>query len=135
MPTVEAVMRTITKMTSMAEKRSGDVDVLETQLRKLRLASTSREGSPMVTPQARRSIMMSPDSTPSRNFRQSFSGSVMSMGAAARATPPRKKLSGFSKEEKGDLMGKRARRQAVLEKFKSSVEKKGVNVWNMEDIE
>ncbi|POR30870.1 Nucleoporin [Tolypocladium paradoxum] len=134
-PTVEAVMRTIAKMTSMAEKRSGDVDVLETQLRKLRLASTSREGSPMVTPQAKKSIMMSAESTPSRNFRQSFSGSVMSMGAAARATPPRKKLSGFSKEEKGDLMEKRARRQAVLAKFRNSVEKKGVNVWNMDDIE
>ncbi|PNY26587.1 Nucleoporin [Tolypocladium capitatum] len=134
-PTVEAVMRTIAKMTSMAEKRSGDVDVLETQLRQLRLASTSREGSPMVTPQANKSIMMSPDSTPSRNFRQSISGSVMSMGAAARATPPRKKLSGFSKEEKGDLMERRARRQAVLAKFRNSVEEKGVNVWNMEDIE
>ncbi|KND94682.1 Nucleoporin [Tolypocladium ophioglossoides CBS 100239] len=134
-PTVEAVMRTIAKMTSMAEKRSGDVDVLETQLRKLRLASTSREGSPMVTPQAKKSIMMSPESTPSRNFRQSFSGSVISMGAAARATSPRKKLSGFSKEEKGDLMEKRARRRAVLAKFRNSVEKKGVNVWNMEDIE
>lgn len=134
-PTVEAVMRTITKMTSMVEKRSGDVDVLETQLRKMRLGSVSREGSPMMTPQARRSIMMSPDSTPSRNMRHSMSSNSMLFGASARATPPRKKLSGFSKEEKGDLMEKRARRQAVLGKLKSSVEKRGVNVWNMEDIE
>ncbi|KAG5953216.1 hypothetical protein E4U53_006343 [Claviceps sorghi] len=138
-PTVEAIMRTISKMTSMAEKRSGDIDVLETQLRKMKVGPDSREGSPMVTgtPQSRRSIMMSPDSTPSRNFRQSLvlSSSSMSLGGSARATPPRKKLSGFSKEEKGDLMDKRRRRQTVLSKLKESVEKRGVNVWSMEDIE
>ena len=133
-PTVEAVMRTITKMTSMVEKRSGDVDVLETQLRKMRLGSTSREGSPFMTPQARRSIMLSPESTPSRNLRHSIS-STAGFGASMRATPPRKKLSGFSKEEKGDLMDKRTRRQAVLEKIKSSVESRGVNVWSLEDLE
>ncbi|UNI14646.1 hypothetical protein JDV02_001253 [Purpureocillium takamizusanense] len=134
-PTVEAVIRTINRMTALAEKRSGDIDVLETQLRKMRLGSTSREGSPMVTPLSKRSIMLSPDSTPSRNLRQSFSGSVMSLGGAARATPPRRKVSGFSQEEKGGLMAKKARRQAVLDKFKESVDKKGVSVWNMEDIE
>ncbi|KAG5927587.1 hypothetical protein E4U42_002048 [Claviceps africana] len=138
-PTVEAIMRTISKMTWMAEKRSGDIDVLETQLRKMKVGPDSREGSPMVTgtPQGRRSIMMSPDSTPSRNFRQSLvlSSSSMSLGGAARATPPRKKLSGFSKEEKGDLMDKRRRRHTVLSKLKESVGKRGVNVWSMEDIE
>ncbi|KAK7403386.1 hypothetical protein QQX98_010861 [Neonectria punicea] len=132
-PTVEAVLRTITKMTSMVEKRSGDVDVLENQLRKVHLGSTSREGSPM-TPQGRKSVMFSPESTPVRNLRHSFAGSI-SLGASVRATPPRKKLSGFSREEKGDLMDKRTRRQAVLEKLKGSVEKRGANVWNMEDIE
>lgn len=49
----------------MIEKRSGDVDVLETQMRRLRLGSVgtngtpgprSREGSPFVTPQ-RRSLL------------------------------------------------------------------------------
>ncbi|OAA42597.1 nuclear pore complex subunit Nup159 [Metarhizium rileyi] len=136
-PTVEAIMRTISKMTSMAEKRSGDIDVLETQLRKMKLGSRSREASPMVTPQARKSIMMSPDATPSRNFRHSLtmSSSVMSLNAGMKGTPPRKKLSGFSKDEKSELMEKKARRQAVLSKLKSSVEKRGVNVWNMEDIE
>ncbi|KAH6998229.1 hypothetical protein BKA56DRAFT_664839 [Ilyonectria sp. MPI-CAGE-AT-0026] len=132
-PTVEAVLRTITKMTSMVEKRSGDIDMLENQLRKVNLGSTSREGSPM-TPQGRKSVMFSPESTPVRNPRHSFAGSI-SLGASVRATPPRKKLSGFSREEKGDLMEKRTRRQAVLQKLKGSVEKKGVNVWTMEDIE
>ncbi|CAI6095759.1 unnamed protein product [Clonostachys chloroleuca] len=134
MPTVDAVMRTITKMTSMVEKRSGDIDVLENQLRKVRLSTPIREGSPAATPQNRRSVLFSPDSTPARTLRHSYNASVGSIGSPARATP-RKKLSGFSKEEKGDLMDKRARRQAVLDKLKSSVEKKGVSVWNMEDIE
>jgi nucleoporin NUP159 len=33
------------------------------------------------------------------------------------------------------LMQQRARRQAVLGKLKASVEKQGVSVWTMEDIE
>ncbi|KAF2399916.1 hypothetical protein EJ06DRAFT_530697 [Trichodelitschia bisporula] len=37
MPTVEAVENTIKKLTGMVEKKSGDVDVLETQMRKLGL--------------------------------------------------------------------------------------------------
>ena len=133
-PTVEAVMRTITKMTTMVEKRSGDIDVLENQMRKLRMGTASREGSPM-TPQPRKSVMFSPESTPSRTFRHSLAASVGSIGSPARATPPRKKVSGFSQEEKGELMEKRARRQAVLGKLKANVEKKGVHVWTMEDIE
>ncbi|KAL7805197.1 hypothetical protein V8C44DRAFT_361262 [Trichoderma aethiopicum] len=133
-PTVEAVMKTITKMTSMVEKRSGDIDVLETQLRRMRLEPPSREESPFRTPQSRRSILLSPEVTPSRSLRQSISGSVMSFGTPAKSTP-RKKISGFSREEKGELMDKRAKRQAVLGRLKESVQKKGVSVWNMEDIE
>lgn len=139
-PTVEAVMRTITKMTTMVEKRSGDVDVLENQLRKLRLqGSTDRDGSP-VTPQARRSVMFSPDSTPSRNPRASLMSSVTPLGVSTRnslppRTPPRKKLSGFSTEEKTELMEKKARRQSALRKLKEGVEKKGVHIWTMEDVE
>jgi hypothetical protein len=36
-PSVDAVVRTIMKLTSMAQKKSGDVDVLECQLRELRM--------------------------------------------------------------------------------------------------
>ncbi|KAL9622793.1 MAG: hypothetical protein Q9160_002912 [Pyrenula sp. 1 TL-2023] len=36
-PTVEAVTNTIAKMTSMAERKSSDIDVLESQLRKMNL--------------------------------------------------------------------------------------------------
>jgi nucleoporin NUP159 len=57
-PTVEAVKSTIAKMTSMAEKKSTDIDVLESQLKNLGLgfndsAGGSRHGStePNGTPQ------------------------------------------------------------------------------------
>ncbi|KAK1996304.1 hypothetical protein LX36DRAFT_750499 [Colletotrichum falcatum] len=138
MPTVEAVMRTISKMTTMVEKRSGDIDVLENQMRKLRFSSVnSREGSPMVTPQRNsRSVMFSPERTAMASpgtLRNSFVSSVTSYGG--RGTPPRKKLSGFSGEEKSGLMAKRAKRQAVLNKLKANVERTGVSVWAMEDIE
>ena len=49
-PTVEAVTSTIKKMTSMVEKKSLDIDILETQMRKLRFSavdsSNSEESSP-----------------------------------------------------------------------------------------
>ncbi|KAL8948910.1 MAG: hypothetical protein Q9222_004937 [Ikaeria aurantiellina] len=54
-PTVEAVVKTIMKMTSMIEQRGGEIDILEAQMRKLRvpmMATTlngSREASPFVT--------------------------------------------------------------------------------------
>ncbi|EHK15760.1 uncharacterized protein TRIVIDRAFT_39156 [Trichoderma virens Gv29-8] len=134
-PTVEAVMKTITKMTSMVEKRSGDIDVLETQLRRMRLETPSREESPFRTPQARRSLLISPDATPARSMRQSLSSSVMSLTTPTKTATPRKKVSGYSREEKGDLMDKRAKRQAILGRLKDNVQKKGVSVWNMEDIE
>ncbi|KAF4453871.1 hypothetical protein F53441_3557 [Fusarium austroafricanum] len=133
-PTVDAVIRTISKMTAMVEKRSGDIDVLENQLRKVNLNSGSREASPMTPRQGKRSVMFSPEGTPVRGMRHSLAGSI-SLGASVRATPPRKKLSGFSQEEKTDLMEKRARRKAILGKLKTAVEKRGPSVWSMEDIE
>ncbi|KAK2769363.1 nuclear pore complex subunit nup159 [Colletotrichum kahawae] len=137
-PTVEAVMRTINKMTSMVEKRSGDIDVLENQMRKLRFSSAnSREGSPMATPQRNsRSLIFSPERMATASpgtLRNSLVSSVASYGV--RGTPPRKKLSGFSQDEKSELMAKRAKRQAVLNKLKANVERAGVSVWTLEDAE
>lgn len=156
-PTIEAVVRTITKMTSMVEKRSGDIDVLENQMRKLRMGSagasfgsSSREGSPFAgaptTPNNKRLsasfALFSPDrsvreGTPQQHhhhhrnsiLRHSVSGSI------ALSTPPRKKLSGFGDVEKAAVKEKRGRRAAVLGKLRSSLHNKGVSVWAVEDIE
>ncbi|KAL8860591.1 MAG: hypothetical protein Q9178_002944 [Gyalolechia marmorata] len=58
-PTVENVMNTIMKMTNMVEQRSGDIDVLEAKMRKLRIplaiANGSREGSPFAASLSRQS--------------------------------------------------------------------------------
>lgn len=49
-PTMKAVMDTIYKMTSLIQQRSGDIDVLEAKMRKLRIPSNdSRDGSPFAT--------------------------------------------------------------------------------------
>ena len=147
-PTVEAVMRTIAKMTSMAEKRSGDIDVLEGQMRRLRFSSTisagSREGSPFATPQNNRTslrntgtsstygLFYTPDST--RDTPQQVGNSLMSsVGSQSRSSPPRKKLSGYSAEEKTQLKTKLARRKEVTNKLKVALQKNGTNVRLMVD--
>ncbi|KAH7026502.1 uncharacterized protein B0I36DRAFT_330769 [Microdochium trichocladiopsis] len=147
-PTIEAVVRTITKMTSMVEKRSGDIDVLESQMRKMRLGSAgpaSREGSPFALSTPKKSnlsssLMFSPErsfreSTPVRGgsiVRHSLSGSIS--GAAGFKTPPRKKLSGFGDSEKKALAEKRERRSAVLGKLRVSIEKRGSQVIPMDHM-
>ncbi|KAH6675437.1 hypothetical protein B0J14DRAFT_561156 [Halenospora varia] len=145
-PTVEAVMRTITKMTTMAEKRSGDIDVLEGQMRKLRFSSTasvgSREGSPF-TPQASRQsarpgtsstygLFYTPESA--RESTRALHSSIMSSSPFSRSSPgPRKKLSGYSAEEKDQLRTKLARRKEVMGRLKGALERAGTSVRPMED--
>ncbi|KAI8958348.1 hypothetical protein F5Y11DRAFT_43136 [Daldinia sp. FL1419] len=143
-PTIEAVVRTITKLTTMVEKRSGDIDVLENQMRKLGVSSHgpgSREGSPFATPNGKRlsTSVFSPDpsireSTPQRSsvLRHSVSGSI---GGSIFNTPPRKKLGGFGDVEKKAVKEKRERKTAVLGNLRSSLQKRGVNVWAVDDIE
>lgn len=136
-PTVEAIIRTINKMTSMAEKRSGDIDVLENQMRRLRLGSVgpngspapsrSREGSPFTTPQKKASIFSL------ERKRDSIMSSPASFGL--RGTPPRKKLSQFTEEEKKGVVQKDAKRRATLQLLRASLEKSGPNVSRLRDDE
>jgi nucleoporin NUP159 len=146
-PTVEAVMRTIMKMTNMAEKRSGDIDVLENHMRKLRLSSTtsngSREGSPFATPASKASMRGAPGTsstycafyTPNsvketpQGFHASFASSTHSYG---RGTPPRRKLSGFSEEDKQRLKANATRKKAVIDRLRKALEKSGVRVQPMD---
>lgn len=155
-PTVEAIIRTINRMTSMAEKRSGDVDVLESQMRRLRLGSVgpttpsgggggprSREGSPFVTPQQqRRSLMLaSPEKDGGRMLRESMASSIASYGGGRGSTPssssllasPRKKTSMYSAEEKTELREREARRRGALKMLRKSLAKAGPNVSRLRD--
>ncbi|KUI67916.1 hypothetical protein VM1G_02606 [Cytospora mali] len=137
-PTVDAVMRTILRMTSAAEKRSGDLDVLERQMRKVRLsgsaAPSSREASPSVTatptPNSKKqSPLLLSGSVQTPPPRRSLMSSVGSLnGSAGRATPtptltptPRKKLSGFTEEDKVAVRTKMQKRQAVLDRLRAKL--------------
>jgi len=108
-PTVEAVTNTILKMTSMIQKKSGDIDVLENQMRKLRFSSInrpiSREGSPF-------NAAASVDQLSSLlNATSLASGAVESPGSTFRRSTgdrgtPRKRMSAISPDE---ILGLRAR--------------------------
>lgn len=137
-PTVDAILRTITKMTSAAEKRSGDLDVLESQMRKLRLGSvgpsTSREGSPaafMTPPQNRRQSLILAGSANHTSFSPSPRRSLN--GRASVGPSPRKKISGFTVEEKEGIRDKMQRRQAVLNRLRGKLVEGGPKVSRMGD--
>ncbi|KAH8815013.1 hypothetical protein F5884DRAFT_722660 [Xylogone sp. PMI_703] len=144
-PTVEAVMRTIMKMTSMAEKRSGDIDVLEGQLRKLRIGTptqSSLDESLFTTPQKRASLrhpgtsstyglFYTPDSI--KDGPRGLQNSIMSTGSPAHPSPLRKKLSGFTPEEKVRLRGKLERKKEVTGRLKEALRKAGTNIRLMDD--
>lgn len=97
-PTAEAVTKTILKMTSMIEKKGGDIDVLEAQIRSLRLSSSSspvssrpqsrhsREGSPLYT-------RASPSPSPGKKG-LGASSLLLHKSVSARNSPLRQSLLG-----------------------------------------
>jgi nucleoporin NUP159 len=141
-PTVEAVVRTITKMTAMIEKRSGDIDVLENQMRKIRFGSAisnnSREGSPFTTPvkspirnqgtSSAYGLFCTPDSVKGIS-RTSLISSTHSYGHGT----PRKKMSSFTDEKKQLLKAYTIRRKEVTDKLNASLQKSGARILLMDD--
>jgi len=139
------VMRTITKMTSMAEKRSGDIDVLEGQMRRLNFSPApdasryGREGSPFGTPQNNRASLRNPGaSTASKSFftpdsvkntPRGFRSSLMS----STNSPPRKKLSGYTNDEKGQLRARLARKKELTDRLREALKKAGTSIRTMDD--
>ncbi|KAI9722658.1 MAG: hypothetical protein M1812_001589 [Candelaria pacifica] len=126
-PTVEAVMNTIVKMTNMVEKRSGDIDVLENQMRKIRLGSVasnsggeSREASPFTTPLSSRSLTAT-----SRNLGASI-GSVNGT--------PSKKMSGVTDDDVSRLLAKRQRKKEVGRLVREALTKAGPRLRVMDDV-
>ncbi|KAL1891614.1 hypothetical protein Sste5346_007530 [Sporothrix stenoceras] len=138
-PTVDAVMRTIARMTAMAEKRSGDIDVLESQIRKLNLNPRSREGSPFSTPQKhqsqqhqkRSSLIFAPGSATRSAQRSSVLFS--SPGLSAQGTPTRRKLTGYTDIEKDQLRQKRAGRQRTLDRLQKIQQAEGPRYMPMDE--
>lgn len=135
-PTVEAVTNTIKKMTSMVEKKSGDIDVLETQMRHLRFSSaalsqSSREASPF-TPL--------PSTTPKRKlFPKSGSSSTFQNGQShtpSRSTngsgTPRKAVQDVTAEEVQRYREKAQRRRDVNLIMREAFSRKGPRIRGLD---
>ncbi|CAK7231744.1 hypothetical protein SCUCBS95973_008019 [Sporothrix curviconia] len=140
-PTVDAVMRTIARMTAMAEKRSGDIDVLEAQIRKLNLTGRSREGSPFSTPQKqqqqqqqkRASLIFAPGGSAQRSAQRSSVLYASSPGLSAPGTPTRRKLTGYTEAEKDQLRQKRAGRKRTLDRLQKIQQSEGPRYIPMDE--
>lgn len=150
-PTVEAVTSTIATMMSMAERKSSDIDVLEAQMRKLGVDTTSpapasREGSPFATP--RKNVARFPTTPGSRgsfdgsayhtpestshvlNFRGSINGSAKAsrLRSVEGASPI------IAPEETAQWKVKTQRRRRLVENLKDAIEKKDVKVRSADDL-
>ncbi len=136
-PTVEAVTNTILKMTRMAEKKSGDIDVLETQMRKFHmstandidlaesLSSMRISQGPEKKKAAARSLQRSLIRTPDRSnalLRESINGDGT----------PKRGLSGVTAEEVRRYRNKVQQRQAVNRILKEVFLEKGPLVRELE---
>lgn len=134
-PTVEAVTNTIMKMTSMVEKKSGDIDVLENQMRKLRFSSvndsganSSREASPFVTPakSSRQSQRGTPGSAstyaPFYTPESTRSQLRSSMGSSSNGRR-RGKIGGVTPEDVERYKARVQRRKEVKEKLEEVLAK------------
>ncbi len=73
-PRMDAVIRTITKLTTMAEKKSGDVDILESQLRKLTMAEEDDKEDSTGDVTGGLSLCATPSGRHSNGFRTPKSG-------------------------------------------------------------
>ena len=134
-PTVEAVTNTIKKMTSIVEKKSGDIDLLETQMRNLRfpsvaLSQSSREGSPF-TPL--------PSTTPKRKLFPRSGGGGHQNGQSHTpgrstngAATPRKGIPNMTPEEVQRFREKAQRRQEVNTILKEAFSKTGPRIRGLD---
>ena len=134
-PTVEAVTNTIQKMTSIIEKKSGDIDFLETQMRHLRFSSaplsqSSREGSPF-TPL--------PSTTQKRSMFRSSGSRIIQNGqphSPSRSTngrgTPRKAIQDVTPEEVQRAREKVQRRQEVNLIMREAFSKTGPRIRGLD---
>lgn len=126
-PTVEAVTNTVLKMTKMAEQKSADIDMLESQLRRLDVKGNldgSRHGTPNGTPNPRRST---------RNGTPGSSGSVYhtpgsKFGGSTRSPASRSGANGslpvISIEDKEKWQAKARRKKEVAALLKDVLEER-----------
>ena len=134
-PTVQAVTNTILKMTSMAEKKSGDIDVLEAQMRKLRFTSSnqdsSREGSPFAGPP------FAPRNPVSKQIATTLPGATGSPSSSFRRSQgeietPRRRMSEITAEEASRYRTKMQRRKVMNQIMREAFAKTGPRVRGLD---
>ncbi|KAJ0426524.1 hypothetical protein BJY00DRAFT_272376 [Aspergillus carlsbadensis] len=151
-PTVEAVTSTIATMMNMVESKSGDIDVLEVQLKKLGIdtsaAPSSREGSPFATP--RKALAKIPTTPGSRGSLDGAITSYHTPESAARGMSLRSSINGSAKSSRlrametlGDLGNKREstqwkakmqRKQHIMSNLKKAIDEKKSKVRSVDDL-
>jgi nucleoporin NUP159 len=140
-PTVEAVERTIRKMTEMAEKKSGDIDVLEAQMRRLGM-NTSGQGSP-ARPSSSRAYTTENSTRSSRLMGESFRSSRgfgdstrSSRFGASLSLPAKGKTFAFPDDEDDEafkesveqLRKAQSKKAWVLKTLAQEIRKKGTKI-------
>ena len=143
-PTVEAVTNTIKKMTSIIEKKSGDIDLLETQMRHLRfpsaaaLSQSSREASPFTplpsTTPKRRLFPAGPGGSTSTLLLQNRQSHTTPSRSAANgpATTPRKSIQNITSEEARKFGEKAQKRRQVNAVMKETFSKTGPRIRSLD---
>lgn len=138
-PTVEAVTSTIKTMTSMVEKRTLGIDILESQMRRLRFSSTNSEGresspfsgSPASTkkyspPRKSGSKIQKEPNHISDNLGGNLRRSLCENGSTRRG------MSGISSEEVKMYRLKVERRKAVNEMVKKAILSSGPRIRSLD---
>lgn len=144
-PTVEAVTSTISTMMSMAENKSSDIDVLESQMKKLGLdlqGSSSREGSPLTTPLKRVGFKVpaTPDSDRQSSYHTPESTSMFrsSMNGSARHSRLRSvnniELDYVSGQDSDHWKARAQRRKEIIGNLKVAVAHRHVKVRTLDDV-
>lgn len=156
MPTVEAVVTTIAKMTRMVEQKSGDIDLLESQMKRLKFrarhiregtpttldealgrlsigsAGGAREDSPFMTPPTSRS-KMGPKSTYQLTYSADSSDDESptfqrSLRSSVGVSGKKGKVAKVTEEQIKSYVTRQERRKQVLQSLKEQVLEKGVRV-------
>jgi len=146
-PTVEAVTNTILKMTALIEKKSGDIDVLESQIRRLggpeaiglgrnarlRLGNGYEDelsaalGASRISSSSPANLRMSAYASPPSTARRGFRASV-----STRSTPvnggARRSLLDVPDEEIEAFVSKREARKKIVCILRDAIEARGARV-------
>ena len=120
-PTVEAVENTIRKMTAMAERKSGDIDVLETQMRRLGVRSPSPApaaallaDSPYNSRASSPANFVTPPTSARKPFRNSAANGSASAARSSAFYTPKSSMLGASAASYGATPSKSPRRTVKL---------------------